>query len=203
MATTEIETRPEQAAGADVYFPPHRITVDRFEKMIEAGVFGGPERVFLWDGRFYERMTPGISHIYVATNLRRMMDRIAPEGWYCLQEQPIVVGTINMPEPDISVVRGTFRDLRSRRMTTRDVSLVVEVSDSSLGFDSGAKLLAYAANGVPIYWIVNIPNQRIEVYSALDGDAYGEHRSYAAGEDVTVVLDGREVARIAVDDILP
>ena len=198
--TTAIETETETEPEVD--FTPHQITVERFEKMIEAGVFDDDRRVFLWEGKLYEKMTPGISHVYVVTHLRQVLDQIAAGGWFCFEEQPIAVGPTTMPEPDISVVRGTPRDFRTRRATSGDVSLLVEVSVTSHGFDSGAKLRAYATNGIPIYWLVNIPKQQIEVHSSPAGAAYREHRSFGPGELVPVVLDEREVGRIAVDDIL-
>jgi hypothetical protein len=87
------------------------------------------------------------------------------------------------------------------------VTLIVEVADSSLPMDAGEVLETYAANAIPIYWIVNIPRRRIEVYSEPSGPAesptYRASRLYLLGEEVPVVLDGREGGRVAVDAILP
>ena len=117
------------------------------------------------------------------------------------------IGNDGMPEPDVTVVRGTTRDYKGRSPAARDVALVVEVSDSSLAVDSGEVKAAYAREAIPIYWIGNLPKQRIEVYTEPSGPAaapsYRDHRSYGPDDEVPVVLDGREVGRIAVRDVLP
>jgi Uma2 family endonuclease len=85
--------------------------------------------------------------------------------------------------------------------------LVVEVADSSVWADSGAVLETYAAQGIQVYWIVNLPKRRVEVYreptGPADAPSYRACRQFGPGERVPVVLDGREVGEVAVDDFLP
>ncbi len=105
------------------------------------------------------------------------------------------------------MVRGSARDYKSRHPGVGDVALAVEVADSSRRFDSGAKRVAYAAAGIPIYWVVNVPEARVDVYSGpsgvVDAPTYSEQHRFGAGQGVPVVLDGRQVGRVAVNDILP
>jgi hypothetical protein len=75
-------------------------------------------------------------------------------------------------------------------------------------FDSGEKLEAYAAAAIPVYWLVNLPGSSIDFYSRPVGATQKEparyldvHR-YRSEDEATVILDGREVARIAVSDVL-
>ena len=66
---------------------------------------------------------------------------------------------------DITVVRGTDEDYRHRIPSPDDVSLLVEVSLTTLDQDRGKKLSAYARANIPFYWIVNLVNGQVEVYS--------------------------------------
>ena len=113
----------------------------------------------------------------------------------------------SMPEPDLMVVHGSLRDYLQRPPTSRDVAIVIEVSDSSVAQDSVTKLRAYAADGVPVYWIVNLPKCRVIVLIKPTGPVekpfYQEHQEYGPDDEVPVVLDGREVGRVAVKEILP
>lgn len=88
-----------------------------------------------------------------------------------------------------------------------EVGLVVEVSDASLSADRNRKKRVYARGGVPVYWIVNLVSDRVEVYSQPSGPAespvYEHRQDYAIGEAIPVVLDTREIGRIAVGDLLP
>ena len=104
-----------------------------------------------------------------------------------------------------------------RNAAAADCCLVVEVSDTNLYRARSEKLPAYAAAGIPVYWIVNLASGdsegvstapatgQVEVYSDPD-QATGRYRSETdlhPGDEVSVVIDGREVGRIAVRNLLP
>ncbi len=85
--------------------------------------------------------------------------------------------------------------------------MAVEVASSSVARDRGFKRLLYARAGLPIYWIVVLPERVVEVYAdptvGPDVTDYGPPRRFAAGDSVPVVIDGREVGTVAVADLLP
>ncbi len=88
------------------------------------------------------------------------------------------------------------------------MALVVEVSDTAQPKDRGL-VSTYAVGGIPVYWLIDIPDRRIEVYDGLiapkDGAAacYGRCTPYGPDAEVPVVLDGREVGTIRARDLLP
>ena len=84
-----------------------------------------------------------------------------------------------------------------------DVALLVEVSESTLDRDQGEKLLAYATGNIPVYWIVNLVDDQVEVYTGPGPAGYRSRQDFKPGQTVPVVIDGHEVGRIAVADILP
>ena len=104
-------------------------------------------------------------------------------------------------------MRGSPRDYAASRVGPGDVALVVEIAESSLRFDQTKMKTVYARAGIPVYWIVNVVDGRIEVYTDPTGpDSNPDYRGRAEfGPEVEVplVLDGREAARIAVREILP
>ena len=42
---------------------------------------------------------------------------------------------------------------------------MVEVAEKSLTFDRTEKLNTYAGGGIPVYWIINLVDRQVEVYS--------------------------------------
>ena len=109
------------------------------------------------------------------------------------------------PAPDEAVVRGSIRDYaRGQRGKPgpADIGLVVEVSDSSL-VDDRAMVGIYGPAGVPVYWLVNLVDRQVEVYSGPHAHGYATRKDYHSGDYVSVVLDGTIVGQIAVDEILP
>lgn len=130
-------------------------------------------------------------------------------AWHVAKEDPITL-LDSEPEPDCSLIRGQMRDYANRKPFPGEVGLVIEVSDSSLSYDRNVKRYIYAENKIPEYWIVNIPECKIEVYSQpfdkRGQSDYRQHTIYVADESISVVLDGldgEEFGRINVSDILP
>jgi Uma2 family endonuclease len=191
---------------------PYRISTEVYERIAASGALGREAaRVFLWDGQLVEKvadMTKGNAHVFVLGELDQILTKLVPEDYFVEQDHPLDLGGNRVPEPDLKIVRVRRREFRERKRmpTTADVALLVEVADSSLAADLGVMLRAYAAAGVGTYWVANIPANRIEVYSNPSGPSaspgYADQRHFGPGQSVPVVLDGREVGQIAVDDVL-
>ena len=127
-----------------------------------------------------------------------------PPGWYVRGQahpdpQP---GRDSEPEPAQSVVRGAIRDYSRRSPGPADVALVVEVSDSSLD-DDRKQSETYGRAGIPFYWIVNLVNGQVEVFSKPGPSGYQSLDVLAPGHVLTVIIDGVEVGQVPVADILP
>ena len=108
-----------------------------------------------------------------------------------------------MPEPDVMVLRGGIRDYLGRKPGPSETALVVEVADSSLR-DDRSKLVRYARGGVPAAWLVNLIDNTVEVHAEPSAAGiYQERAIYHGADEVPVVIDGLEVGRLAVADLLP
>jgi hypothetical protein len=96
-----------------------------------------------------------------------------------------------------------FADYEHRILTAADVALLVEVSGSTLSQDRGKKCLAYAKSGIPVYWIVNLVDRQVEVYTRCETTGYKSRKDYLPCQQVPVTIGGRKLPPIAVDDLLP
>jgi len=56
-----------------------------------------------------------------------------------------------------------------------DTLLVIEVSDTTLRYDRDVKVPLYARHGVPEVWIVDVQNDALLVYGALQDAKYALH----------------------------
>lgn len=85
--------------------------------------------------------------------------------------------------------------------------MVIEVADSSLARDRRDKGRSYARAGIAVYWIVNLVDGVIEVYSNPEPTAlspvYRDRTDYRPGQDVPLVLDGVNVGSIPAAELLP
>ena len=192
-----------QPAGSEP--TPHHFTAEAFFRMIDAGVFGDDDRVFLRDGRIYEKMAKTQAHA-VAGNLAYLtLARLLPAGWFPGGENPVTIGTSTVPLPDLVVLRGNPRDYLRRRPEPGDVGLIVEFSLSSLKFDTTTKLGDYAGANIPVYWVVNLAANVILVFETpIPAERrYEVARTYAVGQSIPFRLDEVPIAEIPAADLLP
>ncbi len=185
---------------------PYRLTVRQFEKMIAAGVFRDEDHVELLGGLLVEKMVKQDPHNFAIDKLGSILTHDLPDEWIARQEKSVVLGRFWRPEPDIAVVRGPRERYRSKGPRRADLAMLVEVADSSYAKDRGTKWRKYAATGVAVYWIVNLPLRQIEVYSEPAGRGksagYRDIKIYGPDDEVPLVLDGRELGRIKVSEVL-
>jgi Uma2 family endonuclease len=180
----------------------YRLSVDEYERMVAAGVLDDP-RVELIAGLLVRKMGKNPPHVIATKRLGRYLERIVPAGWHIGKEDPVRIPAFDEPEPDLAVVAGAPEDYRTRHPGPEDVALLVEVAESTLDRDRGDKLLAYASGAIAVYWIVNLVDRRIELYSQPGPTGFGLRQDFAPGQDIPVVIAGVECGRIAVSDILP
>ncbi len=169
---------------ADVLAGRRRFTVDEYLAMAVAGILHDDDRVELINGEViimppigdpHETGTDWLTRLLVPPLINRAMVRV--QGTIRLNDR-------SAPQPDIAVLRE--RPLSEvRPYFPQDVYLVIEVADSSLAFDQGAKLARYAAAGIPEVWVANLRAREVTAYSDPDGSEYASVHTYGAGDSIS------------------
>jgi Uma2 family endonuclease len=203
VTQTQTQARPPSRSG----IVPYRLTVRQFEQMIDAGVFDDEDHVELLGGLLVDTMVKKDPHNFSVDALAEAFRDLLKPDWIVREEKSVILGRFWRPEPDVAVARGPRARYRSRAPRRADLGLLAEVADASYPKDRGTKWRKYAASGVAVYWTVNLLQRQIEVYTSPSGRgqaaAYQDVRTYGADAEVPVVLDGRELGRIRVGDVLP
>jgi Uma2 family endonuclease len=197
-----VAATAKPASGPDLY----RIDVDEYETLASTGALKDP-RVELVDGYLVRKMTKKPPHVFASDAVREALAPMLPKGWWLREEKPVRIPDYDEPEPNISVVRGSRKDYLRRHPGPRDLALLVEVSESSLSWDRKHKREIYRRAKVPQYWIVNLKNRVVEVSAGPKRigrvPLFSSVRKYKEGEAVPVLIEGVEVGKIRVSDILP
>jgi Uma2 family endonuclease len=201
IASTMPTTPP--SAPAWVPSPLYRMTVEEFEAMIASGALKTRPRLHLVLGLLVEKMTQHPPHVIADDLCGQELARVLP-GWYIRAAKPIRLPTqASEPEPDRCVVRGTTRRYLGQHPGPADIVLVAEVADSSLADDREMGARVYGPAGLPVYWIINVVDRQVEVYTDPGPSGYATRRDHRPGDVIPVVIDGQPMGGIAVDDILP
>jgi Uma2 family endonuclease len=183
----------------------HRFTVAQYQEMTATGILTGNDRVELLNGWIVDKMAHNAPHDSSVARITRRLVRQLPDEWWLLVQLAITLQS-SEPEPDFAIVRGPDTRYSRRKPLARDVRLVMEVADSTLLYDRRWKLRMYAQARIPEYWIINLVENCIEIYTDPKGGKAATYRRqavYVVGQSVSLILEGRNVADIPVRDFLP
>lgn len=201
-----LSTTP--ATELPVALPPgpmrKRWTREEYHRLATEGWFQN-QRVELIDGEVIEMSPQSPEHYLAIERVRRCLEKIFGSEYWVRSQGPVTNGEISEPEPDLCVVKGTPEDYTQH---PREALLVIEVSKTSLKFDSTTKLSLYASMGVPDYWVLDLENRQLLVHRQprVDGKA---RFGYTYQQTETITVDGQvtplesPATHIAVADMLP
>jgi Uma2 family endonuclease len=164
--------------------PRRRFTVEEYERMGRAGVFGPEDRVELIHGEIIEMSPIGTRHAAAVNNLNRLLVAGLGQRAVVSPQNPVQIGSHSMPQPDLAVLR--WRSYVAARPVVEDLLLLVEVSDTTLGFDRTVKLGLYMGAGVPEYWIVDVGARAIALHRRPGRNVYREVDRLTPGQSVSL-----------------
>lgn len=177
----------------------YRLSRAEYDRAVEAGAFEADARLELIDGALLAMTPEGSRHAAVIQLVAARLRHVFDAGFDVRIQHPLAVDEYSEPEPDVAVVPGTIRDYMDAHPTS--AVLVVEVSNESLHRDRTLKQRLYAASAIPEYWIVALPDHRLEVYRDPAEDCYRSVTRHPPGDCIApLARPGRE---ILVDDLLP
>jgi Uma2 family endonuclease len=182
----------------------YKVTLEQFERMIGAGVFGD-ERLELLEGWIVRKVRSSPRHDYTVGLVWKAFRCCLPES-VMVRIKSSITTLDSQPAPDLAVVWAREDFYATRHPTAQDCPLLVEVSDESLKQDRDDKRRIYARAGILSYWIANLPESQIEVYTqprAGKSPTYRQQNVYRLDQSVPLILAGKEIAQLAVRDLLP
>jgi hypothetical protein len=199
------------ATLTDTYSPPslirelHQFSVEQYEDMIARGTLTDEDHVELLEGVIVQKMPHNAPHDYAVNQLQLLLILLLDRSWL-VRTQSSITFPISVPEPDIAIVPGPAIRYAKKRPTWEQAELIIEVSDSTLAKDRGIKLRVYAKAKVSEYWIVNLVDGIVEVYSQPKTGKVPTYRrvvQYSIGESIPVSLDRKIAGSIPVKEFLP
>ena len=181
-----------------------KMSVKEYLGLLSLQAFQEGDPVELLEGVMTQKMIKNPRHAIVTDALHRILCRVTPAEWFVSGQNPMMTAD-SVPEPDLKIVRGQLNQFISVHPKASDLALVIEVADSSLLQDRGTKQRIYARAKVPVYWIVNLIDDVVEVYTyptARPTPHYKNRLDYSSGQKIPLMLDGKKIANLKVEDFL-
>ena len=182
------------------------LSIEQYHAIIQAGILTDDDSVELLEGWLVFKMPKNPPHRVTTRLVRTALENILPAGWYVDSQEPITLSN-SEPEPDIVVVRGDTRQYLDRHPGAEDIALIIEVSDTTLQRDRTVKKGIYARAGISIYWILNLVEEQVEVYSQplveVEQPDYSQRLDFGRSAVIPIIIEGIEIGAIAVDALLP
>jgi hypothetical protein len=207
MATATIMAQPSTGIEPDDLY---RFPLELYRSIGDLGLLLPDDRVELLDGLLVKKMTKGPRHSTATHRVFMRFVSILPAGWLPRLEQPIELpgGPLgdSAPEPDIAIVPGIIEDYATRHPGPAEVALVVQIATSPKALARDRQGLGrYAWASLPVVWIVDLTNARVEIYTAPSGPqpgpGYGHCEIKKSGDIATIAIAGTELG-IAVDELV-
>ena len=167
----------------------YRFTREEYRRLSELGFFA-KAYVELLDGIVMAMPSPTPLHTGTTSILTTEIILLLRTNFTVRTRAPLALNNWSEPEPDLAVCRFEQNDYKNEPPKADDVLLVIEVAEAMLDYDRVYKVAAYAGSGIPEYWIVNLVDRRIEVFSDPDPTArcYRQERLAVPGD--TLLLPG-------------
>ncbi len=183
-----------------------RFTIEEYHRLTELGFFQQDDRVELIRGQLIHMAAKGTAHSVCSTRLNRQLVKLLGDRATLRGQEPITLPNNGEPEPDGAIVRNRSDDYLSAHPRPEDVLLIIEISDSSLTYDQETKLRIYAEDGIQDYWIFNLLDRVLEMYSEpyqKSESEFGYRLKRIALSDETVALPRFAELRLDLSIVFP
>jgi Uma2 family endonuclease len=143
-------------------------SVAEIEEMVRVGIIDADERFELIGGEVVPMSPKGNRHEVVKVPLNLHWARMLPAELRFATETTFRLSADTYVEPDVVVYP---RACGLAGLAAATALLVVEIADTSLGYDLGRKAALYAAFGVTEFWVIDATRLETHVHRdpAVDG----------------------------------
>ncbi|MGI8883211.1 MAG: Uma2 family endonuclease [Pyrinomonadaceae bacterium] len=178
-----------------------QITVEEYDLMIESGVFDENDQIELLNGVIVEKMPKGTKHSAANDRVTRVFYKNFGDDMIIRNQNPIWLDNFSEPEPDIVLAIPKDDEYENSHPIPNEILLILEIADSTLGYDRNTKGLVYSRAGIRQYILLNVQEKTLEDYREPGADGFQSKQTLRAGQNFNLVAFP-EIS-LSVNDFLP
>ena len=141
-----------------------------YHKMIEAGILRD-RNIQLIDGELIEMSPEGVIHAAYGGSVTDYLRQILLGKAWIREAHPITLSN-SEPEPDIAIVKLPKSKYFQNHPTPQDIFWLIEISDTTLAYDLSKKKEIYALENIQEYWVLNIKDKKLIVFTKPKNNNY-------------------------------
>lgn len=150
-----------------------QINVSEYYKMAEVGILKREEKLELIHGEIIRKFPNSPRQASYSNRINALLGKIIANKGLLSIKHPLRIDEYNEPEPDIAVLEYREDYYSSAHPKANEVFFIIELAETSLNFDRKIKAPLYAKAGIPVYWILDLKHEKLEIYS---NPQYGIYR---------------------------
>lgn len=159
-------------------------TIDQYYLMSQSGALTEDDRVELIEGEIIKMSPIGVRHASCVKRLNALFTEILGRKVIVSVQDPILLSTYSEPQPDLCLLRPRADFYADEHPSPADVFLVVEVADTSVGYDREEKVPLYARAGIAEVWLIDLIQETITLYAEPNRGQYRQMREAKRGQAV-------------------
>lgn len=157
----------------------YKWSLDEWHELVNSGVLAG-KSVELLEGNIVEMSPEGAEHSYTSQSVSDYLRNLLKDRAYVRDAHPITLDN-SEPEPDIAIVALPINLYRDCHPYPQNIYWLIEISNRSLQKDLEQKLITYARNGIPEYWVIDLKHKKLIVHNELKNGTYSQIVEYQSG----------------------
>ena len=161
------------------------ISVEEYYKMAEVGILQPDDKIELLNGEIIKMSPIGSLHAGYVNIIDELLSDALGKKVHVNIQSPVKLGTYSEPEPDLLILKRRKDHYLTRLPRPEDVYLLIEVADSTLDKDREVKAPMYANANIQTYWILNITEQQLEIYTNPVNGKY-QQQNIVKGTDAAI-----------------
>ncbi|MEM7182079.1 MAG: Uma2 family endonuclease [Spirochaetota bacterium] len=176
------------------------INVKEYRRLGDTGILHAINTVELIEGKIVDKSSPGYQKSLSLKAIVGLFTKQLADSCIVSIQEPLLLNSMSESSPDIKLLDYDNEFYANRNPKPKDVFLLIEICDSEIDREKKVKLPLYANVNIQELWIVNLLEERIEVYRSPSGKNYSQILLYKRGESIeTLKFPGKS---FAVDEIL-
>ena len=157
----------------------YKWSIEEWHELVNSGLLEGKPVEFL-EGEIIEVSPEGIEHSYTNDSVVKYLRKVLSGLADVRESHPITLDN-SEPEPDIAIVGLPETIYRNHHPYPEDIYWLIEISNRTLTKDLGQKIITYARNGIPEYWIIDLVNKKLIIHTQVQNNSYAQVTEYQMG----------------------